>query len=119
MAAEYLLKGGNDRVILCERGGRSASDPSRSGLDLGFMLAARERSHLPVIVDPSHGTGRRTWVPAMAKAALAAGSHGILVEVHDRPEGALSDSKQSLSTGEFQALMDDLRALAPVLGRRA
>ena len=117
LSAEYILKGGNPRVILCERGGRSASDPGRNGLDLGFVLAARERTHLPVIVDPSHGTARRAWVPAMAKASLAVGGHGVMVEVHDRPEAALSDSKQSLSLEEFRALMDGLRALAPVQGR--
>ncbi|MFA5138576.1 MAG: 3-deoxy-7-phosphoheptulonate synthase [Elusimicrobiota bacterium] len=116
MAAEYILKEGNPNVVLCERGGRTAADPSRSFLCPGMILAAREASHLPVIADPSHGGGRRRWVSSMAKAAAALGAHGLIVEVHDQPERALSDGKQALSLPEFESLMDQLRALAPALG---
>ena len=116
MAAEYILKEGNPNVVLCERGGRTAADPARSFLCLGMILAAREASHLPVIADPSHGSGRRRWVAPMAKSAAALGAHGLIVEVHDQPERALSDGKQALSLPEFKSLMDQLRALTPALG---
>jgi len=112
-AAEYILAGGNDRVILCERGIRTFEKYTRNTLDLGTALAARRLTHLPVIADPSHGCGRRELVAPLAKAALAAGLDGIIVEVHPQPEAAISDADQTLSTAEFRALMQELR-LAPV-----
>jgi 3-deoxy-7-phosphoheptulonate synthase len=116
MAAEYILNEGQDQVILCERGVRTFNDHSRFTLDLGAVPAVREFSHLPVIVDPSHGTGNRSRVPAMARAALAAGADGVMIEVHDRPEDALSDGLQSLDPAGFYQLMGELRRLAEALG---
>lgn len=112
-AAEYILAGGNGRLILCERGVRTFERYTRNTLDLGSALAAKRLSHLPVIADPSHGSGRRELVAPLAKAALAAGLDGIMVEVHPRPDEAVSDRDQTLSTEEFRQLMDDL-GLAPV-----
>jgi 3-deoxy-7-phosphoheptulonate synthase len=116
MAAEYILNEGQDQVILCERGVRTFNDHSRFTLDLGAVPAVREFSHLPVIVDPSHGTGNRSRVPAMTRAALAAGADGVMIEVHDRPEDALSDGLQSLDPAGFYQLMGELRRLAEALG---
>ena len=115
MAAEYILNEGQDKVVLCERGVRTFSDHSRFTLDLGAVPAVRELSHLPVIVDPSHGTGSRERVPAMARAALAAGADGLMIEVHDQPDDALSDGPQSLDLAGFAELMDSLRRLAAAL----
>ena len=108
LAAEYLLAGGNDQVVLCERGIRSYDPELRNTLDLAGLALARQLSHLPVIADPSHGTGRRDLIPAMSKAALAAGADGLMIEVHPNPNAALSDGKQSLNFSEFQSLMEQL-----------
>jgi 3-deoxy-7-phosphoheptulonate synthase len=118
MSAEYLLAGGNSDVILCERGVRTFSDHSRNTLDLSVIPPAKTLSHLPVLVDPSHGTGRREFVPPMALAALAAGADGLLIEVHPRPDHALSDGAQSLDFAGFEQLLGQLKRLAEPLGRR-
>jgi chorismate mutase/prephenate dehydratase len=114
-AAEYILAVGNQQVILCERGIRTFETSTRNTLDLSAIPVLRERTHLPVIVDPSHGTGYRAYVAPMARAARAAGAHGLLIEVHPEPEKALSDAAQSLSFPEFLALMRSLESVAPVL----
>ncbi len=108
-AAEYIVSLGNDRVVLCERGIRTFEPHTRFTLDLASAVAAKAQTHLPVIVDPSHGTGRRELIAPMTRAALAAGLDGIMVEVHPDPDNALSDGAQSLSTAEFASLMADLR----------
>jgi chorismate mutase / prephenate dehydratase len=110
-AAEYVVAQGNQQVILCERGIRTFESATRNTLDLSAVVVIRERSHLPVIVDPSHGTGLRRYVAPMAWAARAAGAHGLLIEVHPEPEKALSDADQSLSFDEFSALMRRLAAV--------
>ena len=110
-AAEYIVAQGNQQVILCERGIRTFENATRNTLDLSAVAVVRERSHLPVIVDPSHSTGQRGYVAPMAWAARAAGAHGLLIEVHPAPEKALSDAEQSLSFGEFAALMSQLAAV--------
>jgi 3-deoxy-7-phosphoheptulonate synthase len=117
MAAEYVMAGGNYNVALCERGVRTFSDHSRNTLDLSVIPPVRAVSHLPILVDPSHGTGKRDYVPAMALAALAAGADGLLVEIHPNPELALSDGAQSLDFAAFADLVGRLRRLAEVLGR--
>ena len=111
-AAEYIIKHGNDQVMLCERGVRTFETYTRNTLDLSAILAVRELSHLPVIVDPSQGTGRSSMVPAMCKAALAVGADGLLVEVHPNPEKALKDGAQSITIPSFEKLMPELRAIA-------
>ncbi|HJZ90312.1 MAG TPA: 3-deoxy-7-phosphoheptulonate synthase [Gemmataceae bacterium] len=118
MAAEYVMSGGNYRVILCERGVRTFSDHSRNTLDLSVIPPARSLSHLPIFVDPSHGTGKRAYVPAMSLAALAAGADGLLVEAHPEPDKALSDGAQSLDFNGLKALLGQLRQLAGPLGRK-
>jgi 3-deoxy-7-phosphoheptulonate synthase len=118
MAAEYVMSGGNYRVILCERGVRTFSDHSRNTLDLSVIPPVKQLSHLPILVDPSHGTGKRQYVPPMALAALAAGSDGLLIEVHPDPDHALSDGAQSLDLPGFTKLLEQLRRLAPLMGRR-
>jgi 3-deoxy-7-phosphoheptulonate synthase len=110
-AAEYIVAQGNQQVILCERGIRTFESATRNTLDLSAVVVVRERSHLPIIVDPSHGTGRRSYVAPMAWAARAAGAHGLLIEVHPAPEEALSDADQSLSFPEFGALMSRLTSV--------
>jgi 3-deoxy-7-phosphoheptulonate synthase len=117
MSAEYVMSGGNYNVILCERGVRTFSDHSRNTLDLSVIPPAKHLSHLPVLVDPSHGTGKRDYVPPMALAALAAGADGLLLEVHPDPDRALSDGAQSLDFAGFTRLMESLRRLAEPLGR--
>jgi 3-deoxy-7-phosphoheptulonate synthase len=117
MAAEYVMAGGNYNVILCERGVRTFSDHSRNTLDLSVIPPAKHLSHLPILVDPSHGTGKRDYVPPMALAALAAGADGLLIEVHPEPDRALSDGAQSLSFAGFRTLLESLRRLAEPLGR--
>lgn len=117
LAAEYLLAGGNQRVLLCERGIRTFADHSRNTLDLQAVLRLRPRTDLPVIVDPSHAAGRREWVAALARAGLAAGADGLIIEVHPQPERALSDGRQSLAPADFAALMADLRKVAAAVGR--
>ncbi|HUB00695.1 MAG TPA: 3-deoxy-7-phosphoheptulonate synthase [Terracidiphilus sp.] len=118
MAAEYVMSEGNYQVILCERGVRTFSDHARNTLDLSVVPAVQRVSHLPILVDPSHGTGRRDSVLPMARAAAAAGADGILVEVHHHPEAALSDGPQSIYPEQFARMMDDLEQIAPVVGRR-
>jgi 3-deoxy-7-phosphoheptulonate synthase len=117
MAAEYVMSGGNYQVILCERGVRTFSDHSRNTLDLSVIPPVKALSHLPIFVDPSHGTGKRAYVPAMALAALAAGADGLLIEVHPEPDKALSDGAQSLDFAEMARLRERLQALASVVGR--
>jgi 3-deoxy-7-phosphoheptulonate synthase len=116
-AAEYILNGGNDSVILCERGIRAFERLTRFTLDLSVVPILKEVSHLPVIVDPSHGTGVRSLVAPMARAAVAAGADGLLVEVHPRPEEAKSDGPQSLTPEGFRSLMENLRPVAAAVGR--
>jgi 3-deoxy-7-phosphoheptulonate synthase len=118
MAAEYVMSEGNYEVILCERGVRTFADHTRNTLDLSIVPAVRRVSHLPILVDPSHGTGKRDSVLPMARAAIASGCDGILVEVHDHPEKALSDGPQSIYPGQFAAMMDELEQIAPVVGRK-
>jgi 3-deoxy-7-phosphoheptulonate synthase len=117
MAAEYVMSEGNYEVILCERGVRTFADHTRNTLDLSIIPAVRRVSHLPILVDPSHGTGKRDSVLPMARAAVAAGADGILVEVHDHPEKALSDGPQSIYPAQFAGMMDELERIAPVVGR--
>ena len=117
-AAEYILAGGNSQVILCERGVRTAETWTRNTLDLSAVALVKELSHLPVIVDPSHGTGVRSLVAPMARAAVAAGADGIMVEVHPVPERALSDGDQSLTPKGFSKLMKELEPIARAVGRR-
>jgi 3-deoxy-7-phosphoheptulonate synthase len=117
LAAEYILNQGNDQVILCERGIRTFETNTRNTLDLSAVPMLKHLSHLPVIVDPSHGTGHRWMVPAMAKAAIAAGADGLIIEVHYKPEEALCDGQQSLSPDEFTHLMADLKKIAQAVGR--
>ena len=116
MAAEYIVKQGNYKVILCERGIRTFETMTRNTLDLGSIPLIKRLTHLPIIVDPSHGTGDRASVPAMARAAVALGADGLMVEVHPDPEKALSDGPQSLTPAGFAALMESVRAIAPVVG---
>ena len=117
MAAEYVMAGANYNVVLCERGVRTFSDHSRNTLDLSVIPPAKHLSHLPILVDPSHGTGKRDYVPPMALAALAAGADGLLLEVHPDPDRALSDGAQSLDFAAFSRLLESLRRLAAPLGR--
>jgi 3-deoxy-7-phosphoheptulonate synthase len=117
MAAEYVLSEGNYNVMLCERGVRTFSDFSRNTLDLAVVPAVKKRSHLPILVDPSHGTGKRHKVLPLSRAAIAVGADGLLVEVHHEPEKALSDGVQSIVPEEFAALTDEVRQIATVLHR--
>jgi len=116
-AADYLLAEGNKNVILCERGIRTFEDSTRFSLDLSAIPVIKKSSHLPVIVDPSHATGHYSLVPAMAKAAVAAGADGLLIEVHPNPEEALVDGLQSLTPSNFAKLMGELRVIAEAVGR--
>ncbi|MGH9535615.1 MAG: 3-deoxy-7-phosphoheptulonate synthase [Terriglobales bacterium] len=118
MAAEYVLAEGNYQVALCERGVRTFADHSRNTLDLSVVPAVQAVSHLPVLVDPSHGTGRRDRVLPLARAALAVGADGLLIEVHDAPDRALSDGLQSIYPRQLDQLVAEARALAPLLDRR-
>lgn len=118
LAAEYIVAEGNPDVILCERGIRSFDPATRNLLDLSAIGVVHGLSHLPIVADPSHGTGRRALVAAMARAAVAAGADGLMVEVHPRPEEALSDGAQTLDPGEFRQLMREARAIAEAIGRR-
>lgn len=117
MAAEYILAGGNYDVILCERGIRTYETATRNTLDLSAVPLVKELSHLPVIVDPSHGTGKWRLVTPMAKAAIVAGADGVMIEVHPKPSEALSDGPQSLSPQKFMDLMGELRVIAGVVGK--
>lgn len=116
-AAEYLLAGGNTNVIFCERGIRTYEPSTRFTLDLSAVPAIKKASHLPVIVDPSQGTGRRDMVAAMSKAAIACGADGLLIEVHPHPEDALSDGQQTVDAAQFQQLMQELKPIAEAVGR--
>src|SRR5215470_5434824 len=116
MAAEYIVSKGNYNVVLCERGIRTFETMTRNTLDLGSIPLIKRLTHLPIIVDPSHGTGDRASVPAMARAAIALGADGLMVEVHPEPEKALSDGPQSLTPAGFATLMESVRAIAPVVG---
>jgi 3-deoxy-7-phosphoheptulonate synthase len=118
MSAEYILSEGNYDVILCERGVRTFSDFSRNTLDLAMVPAVKDISHLPILVDPSHGTGRRDKVAPLSRAAAAVGADGLIIEVHHDPNRALSDGPQSITPDMLDSLMRDLRQIAPVIGRR-
>jgi len=118
LSAEYIMVGGNYNVILCERGIRTFETYTRNTLDIAAIPVTKKLSHLPIIADPSHGTGRRDKVPPMARAAVAAGADGLLIEVHHDPEHALSDGAQSLYPEQFAELMAELRIIAPAVGRR-
>ena len=117
MAAEYILSEGNYNVILCERGVRTFADHTRNTLDLSAIPAVKALSHLPIIVDPSHGTGKRDKVIPLARAAVAVGADGLIVEVHPDPDHAVSDGYQSLFPDQFETLMEQVTAIAGVLGR--
>jgi 3-deoxy-7-phosphoheptulonate synthase len=117
MAAEYLMSEGNYEVILCERGVRTFTDHTRNTLDLSIIPAVRRLSHLPILVDPSHATGKRDSVLPMARAAVASGADGLLVEVHHQPDKALSDGPQSIYPAQFATMMDEIERIAPVVGR--
>jgi 3-deoxy-7-phosphoheptulonate synthase len=117
LSAEYIMMGGNYDVILCERGIRTFESYTRNTLDISAIPVIKKLSHLPIVVDPSHGTGRRDKVPPMARAAVAAGADGLLIEVHHDPEKALSDGAQSLYPAQFEQLMNELRMIAPAVGR--
>lgn len=117
MAAEYIMKEGNFQVVLCERGIRTFETATRNTLDISAVPLVKQLSHLPVIADPSHGAGRKDLVPALARAILAAGADGLMVEVHPCPEKALSDGPQSLNPEEFSGLMREIAPLAGAVGR--
>jgi 3-deoxy-7-phosphoheptulonate synthase len=117
LAAEYIMDAGNPRVVMCERGIRSFDTATRSTLDISAVPVLKERTHLPVIVDPSHAAGDRSLVPALAAAGLAAGADGVLVEVHNDPENALSDGPQSLTLQGFTSMMSLLKGIADAVGR--
>jgi 3-deoxy-7-phosphoheptulonate synthase len=118
MAAEYVMSGGNYNVVLCERGVRTFSDHSRNTLDLSVIPPVKKLSHLPILVDPSHGTGKRDYVPPMALAGLAAGADGLLLEIHPDPDHAQSDGAQSLNFAGFERLLESLKRLAEPLERK-
>jgi 3-deoxy-7-phosphoheptulonate synthase len=118
LSAEYILNGGNYNVALCERGIRTFETATRNTLDIAAIPVIQKLSHLPIFADPSHGTGRRDKVPPMARAAVAAGADGLLIEVHNDPDHALSDGAQSLYPANFAQLMGELRIIAPAVGRR-
>jgi 3-deoxy-7-phosphoheptulonate synthase len=117
LSAEYVLAGGNMEVVLCERGIRTFESYTRNTLDISAIPVVKKLSHLPIIVDPSHGTGRRDKVVPMARAAVAAGADGLLIEVHCDPDRALSDGAQSMYPAQFDRLMAELRIIAPAIGR--
>jgi 3-deoxy-7-phosphoheptulonate synthase len=117
MAAEYVMSEGNYQVILCERGVRTFADHTRNTLDLSIVPAVQRLSHLPIVVDPSHGTGKRNKVTPMSRAAVAVGADGLIVEVHNQPDKALSDGAQSLYPEQFEELMVQVRQIAAVVGR--
>lgn len=118
LAAEYILSHGNSQVILCERGIRSFDPYTRNVLDLGVVVALKQLTHLPVIVDPSHAAGKRELVGNLAKAAIAAGADGVMIECHPQPEKSVSDARQALSLPEMTTLVTQLRPIATAVGRR-
>ncbi len=117
MAAEYIMSEGNYRAFLCERGVRTFADHSRNTLDLAIVPAVKHLSHLPILVDPSHGTGQRDKVAPLARAAVAVGADGVMIEVHHDPAKALSDGPQALLPEQFRQLVKDLRALGSLVGQ--
>ena len=117
-AAEYIMDGGNHQVILCERGIRSFDPYTRNVLDVGAIAALKELTHLPVLADPSHGTGRRSLVLPAARSAIAAGADGLLIECHPDPDNSVTDAKQALSLSQMCSLLGEIAKLAPVLGRK-
>jgi 3-deoxy-7-phosphoheptulonate synthase len=117
LSAEYVLSGGNRDVMLCERGIRTFESYTRNTLDISAIPVVQALSHLPVVVDPSHGTGRRDKVAAMARAAVAAGADALIIEVHCDPDHAKSDGAQSMFPAQFERLMAELRIIAPAIGR--
>jgi len=117
LSAEYVLSGGNMNVMLCERGIRTFESYTRNTLDISAIPVVKKLSHLPIVVDPSHGTGRRDKVAPMARAAVAAGADGLIIEVHNDPDHALSDGAQSMFPNQFDRLMAELRIIAPAIGR--
>jgi 3-deoxy-7-phosphoheptulonate synthase len=117
LSAEYVLSGGNNDVILCERGIRTFETATRNTFDISAIPVVRKLSHLPIIADPSHGAGRRDMVAPMARAAVAAGADGLIIEVHCDPDHALSDGAQSMYPAQFDRLMAELRIIAPAIGR--
>jgi 3-deoxy-7-phosphoheptulonate synthase len=117
LSAEYVLSGGNTDVILCERGIRTFETATRNTLDIAAIPIVQKMSHLPVVVDPSHAVGRRDKVAPVARAAIAAGADGLLIEVHCDPDHALSDGAQSMFPSQFDRLMAELRIIAPAIGR--
>ena len=118
MAAEYIMAGGNYNVILCERGIRTFENYTRNTMDISAIPVTKKLSHLPIIADPSHGTGRRDKVGPMARAAIAAGGDGLAIEVHHDPDKALSDGAQSLYPNQFMRLMEEVRMIAWAIGRK-
>jgi 3-deoxy-7-phosphoheptulonate synthase len=118
MAAEYIMAGGNSQVVLCERGIRTFENATRNTLDISAIPVVKKLSHLPIIVDPSHGTGRRDKVAPMARAGIAAGADGLIIEVHHDPDNALSDGAQSMFPDQFDTLMNEVRLIAGVIGRK-
>jgi 3-deoxy-7-phosphoheptulonate synthase len=117
MSAEYILSGGNRNVILCERGIRTFEKYTRNTLDISAVPVIKKLSHLPVFVDPSHGTGKREFVRPLSMAAIAAGADGLMIEVHNEPETALSDGVQSILPGTFREIMASLKHVAEAVGR--
>ena len=117
MSAEYIMAGGNDNVILCERGIRTFETYTRNTLDLSAIPAVKKLSHLPIVIDPSHASGMWWMVEPMAKAAIAAGADGLIIEVHNDPELALCDGAQSLKPERFAHLMGELKGIAQIIGR--
>ena len=117
MSAEYILSGGNEDVILCERGIRTFETATRNTFDISAIPVVKKLSHLPIVADPSHGAGRRDMVPQLARAAVAAGADGLIIEVHNDPDHALSDGAQSMFPAQFAALMSEIRIIAPAIGR--
>jgi 3-deoxy-7-phosphoheptulonate synthase len=118
MAAEYILSGGNSMVVLCERGIRCGAASRKVVLDLGAISEVKQRTHLPVFIDPSHGSGEAYRVPSLARAAVAAGADGLLIEVHDQPWEALSDGRQALTPEQFDQLVPELRSIRTALGEK-
>jgi len=118
MSAEYIMSGGNYNVILCERGIRTFETATRNTLDINIIPVMKEKTHLPIIIDPSHATGKAKYVPDMALAAVAAGADGIMIEVHNNPENAWSDGDQSITPEQFGKLMEKVKLIAEIVGRK-
>ncbi len=117
LSAEYILSGGNENVMLCERGIRTFETATRNTFDISAIPVIKKLSHLPIVADPSHGAGRRDMVAQLARAAVAAGADGLIIEVHNDPDHALSDGAQSMFPSQFDRLMAELRIIAPAIGR--